>query len=218
MAADDPTKAALPTDAQAPSRLFIQFDGHAPSEHGSKWNELYEQDYIPWDKGFPGPAFVDLLTEREDLLGPSFVVDPAQGQRRKKALVAGCGKGYDVLLLSAFGYDAYGLEISELALKAARESEKNLLGEEVYKVRDEAVGRGKITWLSGDFFKEESFKSVGGKGSFDLLYDYTVFIVCYTRDPRLTILVLVRPSSSPQTGLVKTGKLAPCSSWTPRLS
>lgn len=52
-----------------------------------------------------------------------------------KALVPGCGKGYDVLLLSAFGYDATGLEISSKALEEAR------------KVRFEK--RSNFLWLVG---------------------------------------------------------------------
>jgi hypothetical protein len=35
-------------------------------------------------------------------------------------LISQCGQGYDVLLLSAFGYDAYGLDSSSAALDGAR--------------------------------------------------------------------------------------------------
>jgi len=155
-----------PTDTRA--RLISQFRGD-PSTHGQKWDELYKEGFLPWDKGFPNPALVDLLSERQDLLDSSIL---SNGGSRKKALVPGCGKGYDVLLLSAFGYDAYGLEISETALLAAKEVEKEMGGKGLYKA-GEGVQRGKVEWLAGDFFQDEFLRSVEGKGVFDLIYDYT---------------------------------------------
>ena len=154
--------------ADARTRLrahFIQAKGTA--EHGKQWDALWKEGFLPWDKGSPSPALVDLLTERQDLF-PSI----SFGGRRK-ALVPGCGKGYDVLLLSAFGYDAYGLEISNNALAEARKVEKEMAGKGVYEPR-EGLESGKITWLSGDFFEDEFLKDVDGDGKFDLFYDYTV--------------------------------------------
>jgi SAM-dependent methyltransferase len=155
-------------------RLQGHFLGHEISVHGAKWNELWEQGYTPWDRSGPSPALEDLLTDQEDLLGPPFIVDPANGKKRKRALVPGCGSGYDVLLLAAFGYDAFGLDVSETALKAAKEGEARSIGMDAYRVRDEELGRGKVTWLAGDFFTDEFLKDIGGDGMFDLLYDYTV--------------------------------------------
>ena len=153
-----------PTDARA--RLLSHFKGD-PKAHGQKWDDLYKEGFLPWDKGFPNPALVDLLSERKDL----FNAPPTT--RRRKALVPGCGKGYDVLLLSAHGYDAYGLEISPKALEAARQTEKEMNGKGVYETQ-KGVQKGKITWLSGDFFKDEFLKDVDGEKTFDLIYDYTV--------------------------------------------
>ena len=157
-----------PTDARA--RLLSHFaTAKGSSEHGQKWDDLWKEGFLPWDKGFPNPALVDLLSERQDLLLP-----PSKSGRRK-ALVPGCGKGYDVLLLSAFGYDAYGLEISSNALQEARKVEKEMSGKGVYETR-KGVGKGGITWLAGDFFADGFLKDVDGEGTFDLIYDYTV---CY---------------------------------------
>ena len=137
------------------------------TEHGNKWDELWQEGFLPWDKGFPSPALVDLLNDRSELF------PPRKDGKKRKALVPGAGKGYDVLLLSACGYDAYGLEISSKALEEARKVEKELAGKGVYETR-EGVERGKITWLSGDFFEDEFLKDVEGEGKFDLFYDYTV--------------------------------------------
>ena len=153
-------------DARA--RLLSHFQGDF-SQHAQRWDDLYKENFLPWDKGFPNPALVDLLSERQDLL-PS----PEKKKKKLRALVPGCGKGYDVLLLSAFGYEAYGAEISSRALDAARNTEKEMSGKGVYETR-EGAEKGDITWLAGDFFKDDFLKDVkGGDGKFDLIYDYTV--------------------------------------------
>ncbi len=79
-----------------------------------------------------------------------------------------------MLLLSAFGYDVIGLDFSEKAMEAAKEHEKSKAGDEVYKARDESVGKGEVTWVAGNFFKDEFLGKIEGKGTFDLLFDYTV--------------------------------------------
>lgn len=150
-------------------------EAHTSPDQPIQWNDMYKSATTPWDRGCPNPALSEILARR-DLVGEPTTVDPAMGKRRKRALVPGCGKGYDVLLLAAFGYDAYGLEMSELALEAARANEVKSKGEELYKTRDERVGSGKVTWIVGDFFKDDWFKTVDASfdGTFDLLYDYTV--------------------------------------------
>jgi SAM-dependent methyltransferase len=151
--------------------LRAHFENHDPASHGQKWDELWRENFAPWDNGLPNPAFVDILNEREDL---SY--KKADGSR-KKALVAGCGKGYDVLLLSAMGYDAYGLEISDTALQASKKFANENDGKGAYATK-EGVEKGRVTWLAGDFFKDEFLKEVEGEKKFDLFYDYTV---CFHR-------------------------------------
>ena len=159
----------------ARERLRQHFLNAEESDHPGKWNDLYRAGFIPWDKGLPSAPLAEALALR-DLISEPVVAASGTGKQRKRALVPGCGKGYDVLLLAAFGYDAYGLETSELALKGARETEEKHGGDEVYRVRDESVGKGKVTWISGDFFKDDWAKSLGEgfDGTFDLLFDYTV--------------------------------------------
>ena len=74
-------------------------------------------------------------------------------------------------MLSAFGYDAYGLDTSDLALEAARKTEKEMDGKGLYETR-QGLTKGSVNWLKGDFFKEGF--GAGVKGMFDLIYDYTV--------------------------------------------
>lgn len=120
----------------------------------------------------PNPALEDTLSDREDLLGPCFTKDSAGNPRRKRALVPGCGKGYDVLLLASFGYDAFGLEVSETAVKRCYE-EQGLHGSK-YPVRNADAGAGTVMFLLGDFFATDWMRNIDGDGKVDMIYDYTV--------------------------------------------
>lgn len=173
-----------PTDAR--QRLLSHFGDSKPGEQGQRWDDLWKQgDFLPWDKGFSNPALHDLLTTHvfKKPVGPKDTtplvpagVDQASG-RRKKALVPGCGKGYDVALLASAGYDTWGLEISPSAVEAAK---KWIAGAEEkkwkkYETLDKEIGRGSANFVVGDFFKDDWLEEVGGK-DFDLIYDYTVFL------------------------------------------
>lgn len=152
------------------ARFREHFKDHAAATHTKRWNDLWVEGFLPWDRGVSNPALVDTLSQRKDLLGSPVKADGA----RKRALVPGCGRGYDVLLLASFGYDAYGLEASENALGACREFEAQ--NGDQYDAKDQNIGKGSINWVSGDFFSSDWLEKVqGGIGEgFDLIYDYTV--------------------------------------------
>ncbi len=72
-----------------------------------------KQNVTPWDiHGTAQPALVELVeNEANEKLLP----------RTGKALVPGCGKGYDVVYFArTLGLDATGVEISETAREAAK--------------------------------------------------------------------------------------------------
>ena len=71
---------------------------------------------MPWDRGFPNPALVEVLRDRTDVIGKALADIDGKPQR-KKALVPGCGRGVDVCLLESFGYDCVGLEYSAKAVQ-----------------------------------------------------------------------------------------------------
>ena len=158
----------LPDDARERLRQHFLQD-RTPS----RWNELWTTgSFLPWDRGVPNPALKDALLSHSSTIGPPLHPDGT----RKRALVPGCGKGYDVLLLSAAGYDAYGLEVSG-AVEAARSHARGVEGEEAYAVFDEKVGPGKVEFVEGDFYSDAWEKVITGDGEgggFDLIYDYTV--------------------------------------------
>ena len=152
----------------ARAKLRSIFEGLAPEKHSEGWNGLWKENVTPWDRNGPSPALIDALDEKKKWFGEPRLKDGA----RKTALVPGCGKGYDVLLFASYGYDAYGLDISELAIERAKANasdEADIL--EKYPESKE-YGRGKAEFILGDFFKDDLLKLTDGKG-FDVIYDYT---------------------------------------------
>lgn len=140
------------------------------------WAALWDKgDNLPWDRGFPNPALEDTLVKQRPTIGAPLATD-AQGQSyRRKALVPGCGRGVDVLLLASFGFDAYGLEYSAAAIEACKKEETD--NASWYRVRDQTVGTGKVTWVQGDFFDDAWLEKIGVPlNGFDIIYDYTVWI------------------------------------------
>jgi len=109
---------------------------------------------------------------------------PQDAHARKKVLVPGCGRGYDVLLFASYGYDAYGLDVSRTAVEAARVLAREQ-GEDQskYPLRDDRVGRGNASFILGDFFNNDFLSEVGDAGPFDIVYDYT-FICALPPDLR----------------------------------
>lgn len=182
----------LPSEMRA--KLLSHFASKPTSTHPEGWNDLYAENFTPWDQGSPNPALIEALSRTDLFPQPVLLNAKNTFQRRYRALVPGCGRGYDVLLLSAFGYDAYGLEYSPLAVEEAKKVQKRVEGwfevsgelkkdappeAKVYETRDLALGRGKVHWVTGDFFKDEWVKQVeetavgGFDGTFEVLYDYT---------------------------------------------
>ncbi|KAI1156438.1 S-adenosyl-L-methionine-dependent methyltransferase [Nemania diffusa] len=145
-------------------RLPGLFAGTSPQEHPTQWSKCWDEEFTPWDRGGPSMALYDLLQENPDGAIPL----PSPGPRT--ALVPGCGRGYDVLLLSSLGYDVYGLDVSSQALDAARRNAEKELAEGRYGT--EGGERGAITWICQDFFAED-WKGV--QTPFDLIFDYTFF-------------------------------------------
>jgi len=160
-------------------RLAAFFKSYPASQHPSRWNDLWVAgDFIPWDRGSANPALIDLLLHPSDA---TYTLDPPKNAhgKLKRALVPGCGKGYDVALFAASGYDAYGLEVSGVAADVAKtwlashEAREGNEGE--YRTQDEGIGRGKAEVLHGDFFRDDWLEAAGGLGlGFDVIYDNTV--------------------------------------------
>lgn len=71
----------------------------------TNWDQAYQENFTPWDKGLPSPPLVEWLS-RNKLIG--------------RVLVPGCGVGHDVAHLVACGADAIGLDIAPMAIERAK--------------------------------------------------------------------------------------------------
>lgn len=159
---------------EARAELRRHFSEYQGSEYAEGWAALWSKgDFLPWDRLAPSPALTDTLKNHVELVGNALVEEDGQ-KRRKRALVPGCGRGVDVLLLESFGYDVVGLEYAEGAFKACQEFAEQHAND--YPVQDEAVGKGSRTFVRGDFYKDDWLEDAGlaKDAKFDLIYDYTV--------------------------------------------
>ncbi|KAL4975894.1 S-adenosyl-L-methionine-dependent methyltransferase [Aspergillus desertorum] len=192
----------MPSPSRPPpkGRLIAHFENCPTPSHPKAWSDLWDAgESSLWDRGMPSPALIDLLESYQNTLlyplEPETEKDCGEAdtgetrKRRKRALVPGCGRGYDVLTLALHGFDAYGLEVSATAVSEARGfAERELsspqashCGEKFDRERARHVGVGKVRFVQGDFFEdswaeeEDLGLDVGkdGKGKFDLVYDYT---------------------------------------------
>lgn len=162
----------MATLEEARARLLSHFSGTPEALQGERWAKLWDDGtFLPWDRGCPNPALEDTMKDRRDLFGSPWL--DKERSRRKRALVPGCGRGYDVLLLASFGYDAYGLEISKSAVEGCEEYVRDHAKD--HPSRDSGTGAGSVNFLLGDFFKDDWLNEIGGASSFELIYDYTVF-------------------------------------------
>lgn len=186
----DPDMAAIPAATRKPQReLPLQesralmrdhFTEHTGEKYNEGWAKLWEAgDFLPWDRMMPSPALPDTLDNHASVVGSAKLVLPDGTTRRKRALVPGCGRGVDVMLLQAYGYDVVGLEYSSKAVEACEVYAKETENEALYRIKDEKASKGSRVFVQGDFYADDWLEKAGlgehGKeGVFELIYDYTV--------------------------------------------
>lgn len=218
---NNPNMAAMPSATRKPQRVLplqesralmgSHFSEYSGSKYKEGWAELWEAgDFLPWDRMVPSPALTDTLDNWTQVIGTARLVLPDGSTRRKRALVPGCGRGVDVMLLQAYGYDVVGLEVSPKAVEAAELYAKETEGEELYSARDKELGKGSRMFVQGDFYADDWLETAGlsaqgTNGIFELIYDYTVSIKSVRPPSMLTCTpVLLRHAASNATSLGKT--------------
>ncbi|TQS32819.1 hypothetical protein Golomagni_06855 [Golovinomyces magnicellulatus] len=160
--------AGPPPDTTNPNILRDTFAAQPFESHPDAWHSLYQHSFHPWDRGGPSMALSDLLEQRTDLVPRSQEAE-SPGER-KTALVPGCGRGHDVILLRAFGYDVHGLDYSSDGIKLAKENVADFDSKNpVTKPAVDGVAVGSIDWRVADFFDDAWSKDV----KYDLIFDYT---------------------------------------------
>lgn len=108
-----------------------------------EWDEAWIQEETPWDAGQSPPALVNWLKAQER---------PTE----QRALVTGCGSGYDVFSLAHHGWQAIGLDLSPTS------------GKRFHEVRDqEGLTLEQADVVHADFF------TYAPQERFHLIWDYT---------------------------------------------
>jgi len=121
------------------------------------WDLAWQEGATPWDSGHIQPPLREYM-ESDD--GRCFRSTLSAGSR---ALVPGCGKGYDAAYFATLGYDTLGQDLSPLAIEKAREWATSA------GTPPQALAR--LSFKVQDFFKFD----IPDQG-FELVYDYTFFV------------------------------------------
>ena len=70
------------------------------------WENRYQTQDMPWEKGAPSPGLVDFLASNTQLA-------------RGAVAIPGCGTGHDVLVWAQAGFDVHGFDIAPSAIRLA---------------------------------------------------------------------------------------------------
>lgn len=140
-------------DLTCPKRLFASSaKGVGFFDKASRdWDTAWKMDLTPWDlKGKPSPPLCELF---DDKLSSWNFSDPSG----KRALVPGCGSGYDCAFLADKGFEKVtGLDLSQTAIDVAR-------------ISNATPTRSNLQFVAGDFFVYEETEP------FDFVFDYLFF-------------------------------------------
>lgn len=160
-----------------------------PEQQVNGWDMMWEKKVTPWDQSQPHPALVEALEKKSYLTESPF--RQANGEaapekkERKKALVPGCGGGYDVQLFASYGYDAYGIDGSKIAIEKAEQHLRDQGKEQTYKLQNIQKGRGESCFILANFFEDDFLEethagSASSPRTFDIIYDYTFLCVSFS--------------------------------------
>ncbi|KAG5353067.1 hypothetical protein C0989_010690 [Termitomyces sp. Mn162] len=120
------------------------------SDEPSTWDNAWLANITPW-------ATDDVQPPLREVVESGDINFPRQG----RALVPGCGMGYDAIYLaSVLNLKALGMDISETAIGRAQ---ANLASVTI-------PPPGEVSFEVGDFFKLKP------EEKFDVIYDYTFFV------------------------------------------
>ena len=72
------------------------------------WEQRYQTNDMPWEKGEPSPGLVDFLAAHPDL-------------PRTPVCVPGCGTGHDARALAAAGFPTFGYDLAPSGIRLATE-------------------------------------------------------------------------------------------------
>ncbi len=128
-----------------------------PMTQRTDWEGHWQQQNIPWDQGEAAPELLVALGTAEE----SSSLDLSQGllglghskSRRRRALVPGCGQGWDAFALAGAGFEVVGLDLAPSVV-------------EVFSAGRERLGVDATIEIA-NFFEWEPDEP------FDVIWDYT---------------------------------------------
>ena len=87
------------------------------------WEQRYQTNDMPWEKGEPSPGLVDFLAAQRKLPG-------------QKICVPGCGTGHDVRAWAAAGFVTFGFDMAPSAVRLATEQTRSAGLKANFEVKD----------------------------------------------------------------------------------
>ncbi|KAG8744821.1 hypothetical protein FRC10_009345 [Ceratobasidium sp. 414] len=123
----------------------------AQGQGGSGWDAAWKEGATPWDAGMSQPALRQVFE--------TSIASDLSLPKSGKALVPGCGRGYDVIYLASQGYEVLGADLSSTAINQAKE----------FLASQPQFASMKIGYQVLDFFQSP----VLADQAFDIIYDYT---------------------------------------------
>lgn len=86
--------------------FMTTFETRDPTDQAF-WNERFDRNFLPWDKGGVPAALRDFVAQAAPSMGAVV-------------LIPGCGSAYEVAYLSEAGWDVTAIDFSPAAVDAAR--------------------------------------------------------------------------------------------------
>ncbi|KAG9126987.1 hypothetical protein FRC07_001151 [Ceratobasidium sp. 392] len=125
----------------------------AQAQGDAGWDAAWKEGATPWDAQKSQPGLRQIFE--------TSIADDLGIAKSGKALIPGCGRGYDAIYLASQGYEAIGVDISTTAIDEAKkhlasQSESNNL---------------KVDFKVLNFFESQALVD----RVFDIVYDYTFF-------------------------------------------
>ncbi|KAJ1311332.1 hypothetical protein OPQ81_009827 [Rhizoctonia solani] len=131
--------------------LLAQCSSQSQAQEG--WDAAWQEGVTPWDAGMPQPPLRQVFE--------TSIWSDLGMLKSGRALVPGCGRGYDAIYLASQGYYVVGADLSATAVNEARKYLSSQPNAENIQVQYQAL----------DFFKSPLLT----EEPFDLVYDYTFF-------------------------------------------
>jgi SAM-dependent methyltransferase len=101
------------------------------------WNECYEKNETPWEKGKATPVLDEMMARHAEVF-------------RGRVLVPGCGLGHDARWLAERGMEVTGADIAPLAIDGAKawdaESKVDFRLVDLFALPDDMKGAFDLVW------------------------------------------------------------------------